>query len=96
MDLHALLGVTKSASQSEIKAAFRKKALQLHPDRCRQTSSPHKPACRPCTTLGSSKQLPAYRQAEATPGQAARIAKEFEAVKEAYDTLTDGKHCPAP
>ncbi|KAK9846900.1 hypothetical protein WJX84_006112 [Apatococcus fuscideae] len=61
MDFYALLGVSKSATQAEIKAAFRKKALKLHPD----------------------------RQAEASADQAARIAKEFEAVKDAYDTLTN-------
>ncbi len=32
-DYYAILGVSKSASQDEIKAAFRKKAMEHHPDR---------------------------------------------------------------
>lgn len=32
-DYYAILGVAKSASQEEIKAAFRKKAMEHHPDR---------------------------------------------------------------
>lgn len=33
MDYYKILGVSKSASQDEIKAAFRRLALQYHPDR---------------------------------------------------------------
>ncbi len=33
MDLYTVLGVTRTASADELKAAFRKKALQYHPDR---------------------------------------------------------------
>ena len=33
----------------------------------------------------------ACRQAEASEAQASKIAKEFEAVKDAYDTLSDGE-----
>lgn len=33
MDLYTVLGVTRTASADELKAAFRRKALQYHPDR---------------------------------------------------------------
>ena len=33
MDLYTVLGVSRTASADELKAAFRKKALQYHPDR---------------------------------------------------------------
>lgn len=34
MDFHRVLGVGINATQEEIKAAFRKKAMECHPDRC--------------------------------------------------------------
>ena len=34
MDFYTLLGVSRSASSSDIKAAFRKKAVEHHPDKC--------------------------------------------------------------
>lgn len=33
MDLYKVLGVTRQASQDEVKKAFRKLALECHPDR---------------------------------------------------------------
>ena len=34
MDLYKVLGVSRNASQDEVKKAFRKLALECHPDRC--------------------------------------------------------------
>ena len=34
MDFYGLLGLSRSASSSEIKAAFKKKAVEHHPDKC--------------------------------------------------------------
>ena len=34
MDLYKVLGVARNASQDEVKKAFRKLALECHPDRC--------------------------------------------------------------
>ena len=33
MDFYGLLGLSRSASSSEVKAAFKKKAVEHHPDK---------------------------------------------------------------
>jgi DnaJ-class molecular chaperone len=34
MDFYTVLGIDRRASAAEVKAAYRKKALLYHPDRC--------------------------------------------------------------
>ena len=41
-DYYEILGISKSASQQEIKKAFRKKAMQYHPDRNKGTGAEEK------------------------------------------------------
>ncbi|MDE7100083.1 MAG: DnaJ domain-containing protein, partial [Malacoplasma sp.] len=38
-DYHAILGVSKNATEQEIKIAFRKKAKEWHPDVCKKENA---------------------------------------------------------
>ncbi|XP_021866803.2 chaperone protein dnaJ 72 [Spinacia oleracea] len=44
VDHYRILGITKNASKSEIKEAFRKLAVQFHPDKHAQSSKPSRDA----------------------------------------------------
>ena len=77
---YEVLGVQSDASLSDIKKAFRKRALKVHPDVNKQVQfvSPTDSMPAPGSTLAAK--LPAVQ---------ANAAAEFQACKEAYKTLSD-------
>mgnify|MGYP001213651533 CR=1 FL=1 len=42
MDYYNILGVSKSASEQDLKSAFKKKAMQYHPDKGGDEANPNK------------------------------------------------------
>lgn len=64
MDYYQILGITKGASDSEIKAAYRKKALEWHPDRNKspQASEKFKEVTKAYEVLSDSQKRQTYDQ----------------------------------
>ena len=68
-DYYELLGVSKGASQDEIKAAFRKLAHEHHPDKASGNESKFKEINEAYQTLGNAEKRQQYdRFGQSFPG----------------------------
>ena len=79
MSYYDLLSITSTASTDEVKKAYRKKALELHPDRCCKVISARSMLashCNCCMTLSLVSR---------SPDGAKDGHKAFKAVSEAYE-----------
>jgi len=87
MSYYDLLSITSTASTDEVKKAYRKKALELHPDRC-------------CKMISARSLLASHHNCRMTlsvvsrnPDGAKEGHKAFKAVSEAYEV---GRRCLLP
>ena len=86
MDPYKVLGVARHASQEDVKKAFRKLALECHPDRC---ESPDR--CSDQRTLHPASACSChFRNSGGSNASAEQAAKRFQAVSEAYEVLGNG------
>src|SRR5512135_783069 len=69
---YLILGVTSDASAEDIKAAFRQRAMELHPDRSGLASRPFQDAQEAYSVLGDPERRRRYdqqHQAGSAPGR---------------------------
>ena len=65
---YLILGITADASAEDIKAAFRRRALELHPDRSGLESGPFQDAQEAYSVLGDAERRRRYDRQHRTVG----------------------------
>src|SRR5512135_1746004 len=76
---YLILGVTSDASAEDVKAAFRQRAMELHPDRSGLASGPFQDAQEAYSVLGDPVRRRRYdrqHRAVSVPGQRRRAGPE--------------------
>lgn len=101
MDPYATLGVSPRSSTKDIKAAYRKKAFECHPDKCARHLRDRCISCvshTKCMLYMFTDMLYAHvcRFATASHEAQAAAAKSFRDLTEAYQILTQGRISRAP